>query len=137
MQPRGLAKNLIMTQLAPYVPAEWNGKNESGIRAIGDRVLVLPDKAAAQSAGTHGAPILFTDQKQDIDGLAAETGVIISIGDGAWTWNSDRTRPYKGTKPVVGQRVWFDRYAGSPQHGKDGVVYKIMDDKCIGAIADE
>lgn len=133
MQARGLAKSLITTPLAQYEPAQWNGKNESGIKPIGDRVLVLPDKAPLKSTGG----VIFTDQKQDIDGEAAETGVLIGIGEAAWKWNSDRTRPYDGTRPVIGQRIWFERYAGSKQYGKDGVAYRLMDDKCIGAVASE
>jgi len=133
MQPKLVAGTKpILTPLAQYVPAEWSGTNVSGILPIGDRVLILPDKAPDVSAGG----IAFTQTQQDRDGLAAETGVLVAIGEAAWAWNSDRTRPYMGTKPEVGQRVWFERYAGSVQYGKDGVAYRLMDDKCVGAIAE-
>ena len=131
MQARGLAKNLIMTPLAQYEPADWNGKNESGMLPIGDYVLLVPDKAPEQSGGG----VLFTDQKRDIDGQAAETGVLVAAGENAWKWNADRSRPFDGTKPQVGQRVWFERYAGFTHHGKDGVAYRLLIDKCISAVA--
>jgi len=133
MQPKLVtAKKRLLTPLGEYVPAKWSGKNTSGIVPIGDRVLVLPDKAPDKSSGG----VHFTEQQQDRDGLAAETGVIAAIGEAAWKWNSDRTRPYDGVKPRVGQRVWFERYGGSVQYGADGVAYRLMDDKVIGAVAE-
>lgn len=133
MQPsRGLNKSVVLTPLARYTPAQWSGKNESGIYPIGDRVLILPDPAIEETEGG----ILMPDQKQDTDGLAAETGVLVALGEAAWKWNSDRTRPFDGARPDVGQRVWFERYAGSVQYGVDGRAYRLMDDKCVGAVAD-
>jgi co-chaperonin GroES (HSP10) len=121
-----------MTPLAQYVPAHWSGINESGISPIGDRVLVLPDKPVEKTEGG----VLLPDQRKDSDGMAAETGVLVAAGDTAWKWNSDRTRAYDGVKPQIGQRVWFERYAGAELTGADGIKYKLMDDRCIGAIAD-
>jgi chaperonin GroES len=135
MQPKLIAARQharILTPLAEYEPAQWKGKNTSGIIPIGDRVLVLPDKAPEKTAGG----VLMTEQQQDRDGLAAETGILVAIGEAAWKWNSDRTRLFEGTKPEVGQRVWFERYAGSVQYGKDGTAYRIMDDKAVGAVAE-
>lgn len=132
MRPKLIAGNPILTPLAQYVPAQWSGTNESGLIPIGDRVLILPDKAPEQTAGG----VVLTQTTQDHDGLAAETGVLVAIGEAAWTWNSDRTRPFTGTRPKVGQRVWFERYAGSTQYGRDGVAYRLMDDKCVGAVAE-
>lgn len=128
MQPRGLAKKLVMTALGEYAPAEWKGENTSGISPIGDRVLVLPDGPAEKL-------LALPEETKERMAMAAETGVIVAIGDSAWAWNADRTRPFSGAKPVPGQRVWFERYAGSMQHGKDGSLYRLMSDNCIGAVA--
>lgn len=120
---------IVMTPLGQYAAVVWNGENESGILPIGDRVLVLPD-GFAEKIGS-----IIVDHKQQADkSKASETGVIVAIGDGAWAWNSDRSRPFSGTKPQVGQRVWFERYAGSEQHGDDGRLYRLMDDKCVGGL---
>lgn len=134
MRPKLVAAaKMQLTPLGQYVPAEWHGKNTSGILPIDDRVLVLPDKAPTKTDGG----VLLTETTQDHDGLAAETGVLVAIGESAWTWNSDRSRPFSGTKPEIGQRVWFERYAGAIQFGRDGVAYRLMDDKCVGAVAAE
>lgn len=124
---------LVKTRLAEYVPAEFSGKNESGIHPVGDRVLVLPDQASKTSSGL----IHFTDEQISRNAEAAETGVIVEIGQEAFIWNSDRTRKWESKdKPKVGTRVAFDRYAGGFYHGKDSQMYRLMDDKCIGATAD-
>lgn len=125
---------LVKTRLAEYVPAEFSGKNESGIHPVGDRVLVLPDQASKTSSGL----IHFTDEQISRNAEAAETGVIVEAGQEAFIWNSDRSRKWESAdKPKVGTRVAFDRYAGGFYHGKDGQMYRLMDDKCIGATADE
>lgn len=124
-----MTPKLFTTPIGQYTAVIWNGTNESGIIPIGDRVLILPD-ASAEQIGS----IMLTDTKKDHTGRAAETGVIVGIGDGAWAYNSDRSRAFAGTKPTVGQRVFFERYAGSEQTGDDGRVYRLMDDKCIGGV---
>jgi co-chaperonin GroES (HSP10) len=110
-----------------YDMVEWAGRNTSGIKPFGDRVLVLPDQPA-----TKYGSILLPAVEIERAALAAETGVLVASGDGAWYWNSDRTRKYEGTKPVAGDRVYFERYAGAQYRGKDGVVYRLMDDKSVG-----
>src|SRR5581483_4523344 len=110
-----------------YDMVEWAGCNTSGIKPFGDRVLVLPDQPA-----TKYGSILLPAVEIERAALAAETGVLVASGDGAWYWNSDRTRKYEGTKPVPGDRVYFERYAGAQYKGRDGIVYRLMDDKAIG-----
>lgn len=138
MQARGLAKKLVMTPLGEYAPAEWRGENTSGIQPIGDRVLVLPDGPAEKDIHRDdGSVVSFAlpEETKERMAMAAETGVIVAVGESAWAWNADRTRPFSGDKPVEGQRVWFERYAGSLQHGKDGNLYRLMSDNCVGAVA--
>jgi len=93
-------------------------------------VLVRAD--IAMSATTGG--IAIPEQMQERAQLAGSTGVLIEVGEDAFSWNFDRSRPWQGYKPVAGDRVYFDRYAGKIILGKDGVEYRIMDDKCIGGI---
>ena len=123
---------LLMTPLGQYEPVKWDGNNASGFRPFGDRVMVLPDTAAEQTTGL----VFLTEEMQERNSWAAETGVLVGIGEGAWYWNSDRTRRFEGKKPEVGQRVGFERYAGSVRHGKDGRLYRVMDDKCISDLCD-
>lgn len=124
---------LLKTTQAEYVLAEYGGTNESGYRPFGDRVLVLPDTAARKTAGGIEIP----DDVQERQSYAAETGVIIEAGDGAFVWNSDRTRRWEGAKPKSGDRVFFDRYSGGIVHGRDGRTYRIIDDKAIACVSIE
>lgn len=123
-------KILTRTRIGQYVENGWSGENTSGIDPIGDQVLVLPDQAPEKTSGG-----IFIDQTtREKQSLAAETGIIAAIGDGAWSWNMDRTRRFEGTKPAVGQRICFTRYAGMEVIGDDGVMYRLMGDNCIGGL---
>ena len=123
MQPK-----LIRTHVGEYVPAEWNGKNESGMQPWGDRVLVLTDEFAGVTSGG----IMVTDETKYKHDMAATTGVLVAIGDAAFTRNPDRTGPYVGKRPEAGHRVYFEQYGGAFYAGADGRMYRTMDDKVIG-----
>lgn len=127
MQPR-----LLTVRRAEYIPAPYSGKNESGCKVVGDRVLVRPD-IAAEKAGQ----VFLSQQTQDSSQMSASTGVIVGVGDDAFAWNTDRSRPWAGYKPIAGDRIYFEKYAGRVVLGKDGVEYRLMDDKCIGGIEEK
>lgn len=120
----------INTPIGEYDRVEWIGRNSAGIQPFGDRVLVLPDQASIKSPGGILRPPDEIERKTE----GAETGVLVAVGDGAWAWNSDRTRRYEGERPVPGQRVYFERYAGAKYVGKDGLLYRLLDDKSIGGL---
>lgn len=120
----------VVTTLAAYVPAEWSGKNESGIVPLGARVLVLPDVAETQTTGGVHLPVDVASR----NGMAAETGVLVALGDGAFAWSGDRIHAWNGPKPEVGVRVVIERYAGQLQRGLDGQIYRILEDRAIGAL---
>lgn len=125
MQPR-----LLKTIQAEYVQEQFTGKNLSGWKPVGDRVLVKSDKAANKTSGGVDLP----DDMVSRMNMASTTGVIIELGDDAFKWNSDRTRRFEGNLPKVGQRVVHVKYAGVEISGADGDVYRMMDDKEIGGI---
>lgn len=124
MQPK-----ILSIKKAEYIPVPWNGKNESGYSPLGDRVLVLPDIAA----GKVGS-IELTQDVQERAQLSASSGVLVELGDDAFRWNFDRSRPWDGYRPKAGDRIAFDRYAGKEIIGDDAKVYRLMDDKCIGGV---
>jgi co-chaperonin GroES (HSP10) len=126
MKPRLLKSS----QLGEFVPAEYSGRNESGYVPIGDRVLVLPDTAAAQTSGG----IHLTPDAVERTTLAAESGVIVALGDGAFHWAFDGAHLWNGPKPQAGDRVYVERYSGQVMLGEDGKFYRLMDAKCIGAV---
>ena len=121
---------LIKTPLGHFEVVQWNGINESGIVPFLDRVLIFPDQAATASPGG----IVLPEELHHRLTQAAETGVLIAMGDDAWLWNSDRSRRYEGAKPSIGTRVVFERYAGSFHEAPDGRWYRLMDDKCVAGI---
>lgn len=125
-------KLLSKTRIGQYVESAWTGENTSGITPIGDQVVILPDRSIEKTSGG----VIMPDSIRETHNLAAESGVIAAIGDGAWTWNMDRTRKFEGRKPEVGERICFTRYSGMERFGKDGEMYRIMEDKCIGGIVD-
>lgn len=127
MQPK-----LILTPLGQYAPAKWDGKNTSGFDPIGEKVVILPDTAAEQTSGS----VYITEDQQEKMTLAAESGVLVAVSLDAWSRSADRTGPYRGRKPQVGDRVKFERYAGQTHHGVDGRTYRAMDDTCVCGIID-
>lgn len=125
-------KLLSKTSVSEYVGNAWDGENRSGMTPIGDHVLVLPDRSAETTTGGIHIP----DAMRKTHDLASESGVLVAIGDGAWTWNKDRTRKFDGRKPKVGERVSFQRYSGVEQIGADGERYFMMSDASITGIRD-
>jgi co-chaperonin GroES (HSP10) len=125
MQPKLVtARKTLLTPMGEYVPGTWGGNNTSGMRPIRRRILVLPDLPPEKTSGG----VYMTEQQRDRDAHAAESGILVAVGERAWKDDA--------IKPEVGQRVWFERYAGALQHGKDGGVYRLMDDECVGAVSE-
>lgn len=127
MQPKLLR---VRTPLGEFDAHVWDGVNASGYRPMGDRVLVLPDQASEQTSGG----IFLDESTRERVTAASETGVMVAMGDEAFLWNADRRRRWEGEKPKPGDRVYYERYAGTIVHGDDGLIYRVMDDKAIAAI---
>jgi len=115
-----------------YYKAKWVGANDSGIYPIGDKVLLLPDFIARKTA----KGIELTDDRADREDQAITTGVLVAVGEGAFAWNADRVTPFVGRKPQPGDRVTFEKFTGQVQRGKDGIFYRLLDDRSVGAIVD-
>lgn len=120
---------LLKTKIAQFERASFDG-NLSRIAPIGDSVLVMPDEAAEKTAGNVWIP----DNLRERQSAAAETGILVAVGDGAFIWTADRQRPWEGYKPIPGDRVHFSRYSGTEVAGHDGKFYRLMTDNCVGAI---
>lgn len=125
MQPK-----LIQTEQAKYTPGVWFKKNTSGYAPLGDMVLILTDQVTEQTQGGIKLPEDIIERLN----LAAETGILVQAGEGAFTWSHDRRRPFVGRKPVPGDRVYIERYAGQLVTGDDGQKYRLLCDKQVGAI---
>lgn len=123
-QPR-----LINGLQATYEAAAYDGEDTSGILAIGPNVVVLCDKCTGASAGG----ILYTEDKTELFDMASEQGIIVQVGAGAFRIFEDG-RPWDGYKPVPGDRVYFEKYAGRMAMGVDGKTYRIMTYTQIAAV---
>jgi co-chaperonin GroES (HSP10) len=120
----------ILTQFGAYGAAAWTGTNESGIRALCDKVVVLPDQAPAETEGG----ILLPEEARDRQASAATTGVLVSVGAQAFLWDSRGQFEWTSEKPEPGDRVFFVKYAGSEHIGRDGLMYRVMEYRSISGI---
>jgi chaperonin GroES len=125
MQPK-----LLKTTVASYVPAIWSGTNTSGHIPLNDNVLIMPDLAATKVGG-----VLIPTEVNERQDMAAETGVIVAIGPGAFVFDSGYD--WVGYKPVPGDRIYMERYAGQLVKGKDGKMYRLMASRCVGSVEHE
>jgi chaperonin GroES len=132
MKPHDQVKPRLLksSQQHEFVAAEWTGSNESGYHPLGDMVLIAPDCAAEKTSGG----IVLTVETTDRMSMAAESGVVVALGSDAYLWNADRTRRWEGLKPSPGDRIYMQRYSGQLVLGKDGKVYRLCEQNCIGAI---
>ena len=117
-----LPPRLLQGFQAQFSVAEWPGENTSGLRAFGKHVLIRCDQCSEASAGG----VLLPDDKRDAMTEAAETGCIYGMGSGAFRHHADGTRWVEDDKPAVGDRVYFERYAGVKAMGMDGNTYRMM-----------
>lgn len=121
-----LAPRLLKGLQAEYIEAEYDG--DPGLTVYGRNVLVKSDACAPQ---TTGGVHVIDDQVERMT-LASETGVICGVGPDAFRHLSDGT-PWESARPEVGERIYFERYAGILARGGNGEVYRIMDCNCIAA----
>ena len=103
--------------------------NPSGIAPTEFKVLVEPKKVEEKTKGG----IIIPDEKLERDQYAAMEGVIIAASPLAFTYEN---WPDGARKPQVGDRVIFAKYSGAKVTGKDGVEYRLIADKDIGAVLD-
>lgn len=123
---------ILNSQRIEFRKKKWTGKNECGMRPVGDMALILVDAAMEETAGG----IIIPGTSIEVQQMAAESGTIVGLGSNAFYWNSDRSRPWVGDdKPVVGDHIIFSRYAGKEIFGNDGNFYRLVLDKEIGGIA--
>src|SRR3990167_9491861 len=99
----------------------------SGIIPTEFKVLLLPDTVEERTAGG----IIKPAERVERDQYAAMEGVIIPASPLAFTYEN---WPEGARKPQVGDRVIFAKYAGATVEGRDGVKYRLVADKDIGAV---
>lgn len=101
--------------------------NPSGIMPTEYKVLIAPKITEEKSKGG----IILPDTTKERDQHAQMEGVIVAVSPLAFSydnWKED-SRP-----PQVGDRVLFAKYAGALVTGRDGVDYRIVNDKDVAAV---
>jgi len=100
-----------------------------GVTPVEFKVLVKPDKVEDKSAGGLYLP----DSSRDRQQYAMDRGEIMAVGAGFWV-------DLPGDTPRVGDRVIFNKYAGSIvdiQDGDNRETCRLINDKDICAILEE
>jgi chaperonin GroES len=100
--------------------------NSSGIHPQGDRVLV---RVETIEETTEGGIVIPKTELQRHE-MAQIAGILVDHGVDAW---SDYAKPFA----EVGQRVLYQRHSGIQLTGKDGELYRMVNDTDIIATLDE
>lgn len=104
-------------------------RNDSGLQPLEFFVVVELDPAEEKTAGG----IILPTKVQDQDRLATQEGTLLAVSPHAFTYAEGWP---EGSKPEVGQRVLFKRYAGH-LHERQGRSYRLLNDKDLVAIIDQ
>jgi chaperonin GroES len=99
------------------------------IKPVEYKVLIKPEKIEDRSAGG----IYLPDSARERQQYAVDRGEIVAIGEGFFG-------ELPGPKPKVGDRVIYNKYAGSLitiGEGRDRTEYRLINDKDICAIVEE
>lgn len=121
---------ILTTVTGIYTVGQWDGYNRSRIKPVCDKVVVLVDEAVDQTKGG----IIITDQGQEVQTLAATTGVLVAVGPQAFAYDSDRLVRWEGERPQPGERVYFQKYAGQEYTGWDGRLYRLLQDRSVAGV---
>lgn len=127
------AGRIMRADSMEYVSLAWDGVNRSGWEALDDKVLVLVDEHVKQTSGG----IVIPDQIAERHTLSSEFGTIIAVGPAAFKLSDDGYQKWTGRRPEPGDRVCVERYSGQLVKGFDGLTYRLMSQRCVGAVAVE
>lgn len=104
--------------------------NPTGIKPIEYKVLIKVDEVANQSAGGIYIPEHALEREQ----MAHDRGMLADASEMAFS-------DWKGRRPNIGDKVIFNKYAGSViqyrEEGKQMTRYRLCNDKDICAILEE
>lgn len=100
--------------------------NNSGIHPQGHRVLIAPELVEEKTATGIVIPIQATEKEQ----LAQVMGLVIEVGPEAY---AEHPAPWC----KIGDRVIFGKYSGLTFKGKDGITYRVINDREVVATAEQ
>lgn len=120
LQPR-----IIPGLQANYEPATYDATIHHGLTPHGPNLLVLMDVCLDVSEGG----VMLLPEIVERMNEACITGCIYKIGPDAYRGQIDR--------PKVGERVYIEKYAGIKAVGRDGRMYRVIDEKCIACTIED
>ncbi len=100
--------------------------NPSGIQPTEYKVLIRPIEVEEKTKGG----IILPGETKDKEQFAQQEGILVAVSPVAFNFEAFPD----GTKPKPGDRVLYAKYAGFTRKGKDGVDYKVVNDKDVAAI---
>ena len=106
-------------------------ENPSGIYTCEYKVLIKPIEVEEKTEGG----IILPDSVQEQNKHAQVKGELVSVSPLAFTYDEwpDEDRWFEHY-PTVGDTVLYAKYVGSSVTGVDGVEYRLVNDKDIGAV---
>ena len=117
MKPR-----MIMNKLGEYVPAEWDGVNRSGIRMLGEEVLIIPDIVPEKTQGG----IIRPQETVQEDEFQGKVGLVLKLGK----------ELYGSVEIKVGDWVVYSINSGWSMHLRDTPCRLVPYDKMRMRISD-
>lgn len=106
--------------------------NESGIHPVEYRVLVKPhdiEETDPQLKSAKLAGLVLPEKERDRERMAQVDALLVEASEMAF-------QDWSGRKPQAGDTVVIRKYEGIERLGKDGVKYRILNDKDILAVVD-
>ena len=126
-----ISGRLITGDQREFVLADWDGTNRSGYLPLDDKVLVLMDEHATVTSGG----VYIPDTASERQSAAGETGVVVALGPAAFVLDDEARRKWVGHRPEPGDRIHIERYSGQLLQGRDGRTYRLLSQRCVGAVA--
>jgi co-chaperonin GroES (HSP10) len=98
------------------------------------KIVVRVEKVEEKTNGG----IFIPENAQDRRQFEITRGVVVAVGPAAFS--DDRQYPPGADRPVVGDRIWFDKHAGTQVKGKRDhmILYRVIEDTdIVGICVDE
>lgn len=107
-----------------------NGLNTSGLVPVEYKILIAPEdivETDERMRSAKAAGIVIAEKTTEREAMAQVKGILIAVGGNAFG-------DWQGRIPLVGDSVWFAKYAGFNVKGGDGKDYRLANDKDVAAI---
>lgn len=107
-----------------------SAENGSGILPMQFKLVVKVEKVEEKTSGG----IFVPEQAQDRRQFEITRGVVVAVGPAAFS--DDRQYPTDAKRPEVGDRIWFDKHAGTQVKGKRDhmILYRVIEDTDVVGI---